>query len=87
MDENNLYYSVDGDGQIISVNLHSAEQKTLCTISQDAIWGMIGDRIYNRVSNNNIYYFIDVNTGEISHSNLVNKSLGWSIEIIAKTSD
>lgn len=87
VDENNLYYSVDGDGQIISVNLHSSEQKTLCTISQDAIWGMIGDRIYTRDSNDSTYYFIDVNTGEISHSSLVNKSLGWSIEIIAETSD
>ena len=85
VDENNLYYSADGDGLIVSVNLHSAEQKTLCTISQDAIWGMVGDRIYTRDGNDSTYYFIDVDTGEISHSGLVNRSLGWGIEIVAET--
>ncbi len=86
-DENNLYYSADGEGSILSINLHSAEQKTLCAISQDSIWGMIGDQIYTRDSNDYTYYFIDVNTGEVSHSGLVNRSLGWSLDIIAEAGD
>ena len=87
VDGNKLYFSVIGDGSITSVDLRSGEQKELCKIAQDFIWGMVGDKLYTRDSSDYTYYFIDVNTGEISHSGLVNKSLGWSLEIITETDD
>lgn len=84
VDKNKLYFSVSGDGSITSVDLHSGEQTVLCTISQDSIWGIVGDKLYTRDGKDCTYYFIDVNTGKISHSGLVNKSLGWSLDIIAE---
>ena len=87
VDENKLYYSVSGDGKIISVDLRTAEQNTLCTISQDSIWGILGDRIYTRDDDDRTLYFINTDTGEISHCGLVNQSTGWSLEIIAATDD
>lgn len=86
-DGNNLYYSVSGEGNIISVDLRTAEQKTLCTIPQDSIWGIVGGRLYTRDADDKTYYFIDVNTGEISHCGLVDKSLGYSLDIIAEAGD
>lgn len=87
VDGNNLYFSVIGDGSITRVELRSGEQTELCKISQDAIWGLVGDKLYTRDDSDGTYYFIDVNTGEISHSGLVNKSLGWSLDIIAEAGD
>lgn len=87
VDENKLYFSVIGDGSITSVDLRNGEQKELCKISQDSIWGMVGGKLYTRDSSDYTYYFIDVNTGEISHSGLVNKSLGWSLDVIAEAGD
>lgn len=87
VDENKLYFSVIGDGSITSVDLRNGEQKELCKISQDSIWGMVGDKLYTRDSSDYTYYFIDVNTGTISHSGLVNKSLGWSLDIISEAGD
>ncbi len=86
-DGNNLYYSVIGEGKIISVDLRTAEQKTLCTLFQDSIWGMVGERLYTRDAADKTYYFIDGNTGEVSHCGLVDKSLGYSLDIIAETED
>lgn len=87
MDENKLYFSVIGDGSITSVDIHSGEQAELCKIPQNSIFGMIGNKLYTWDSSDNTYFFIDVNTGEINHSGLVSKFLGWSLEIIASTGD
>lgn len=86
VDENNLYFSVIGDGSITRVDLHSGEQTELCKISQDSIWGLVGEKLYTRDESNYTYYFIDVNTGEIIHSGLLN-NLGWNLDIIAEVGD
>lgn len=83
--EGKLYLGTDG--KIISVDLQTAAQSTLCAISQDSIWGIVGDRLYTRDGEDSTYYFIDVNTGEISHCGLVDRSTGASLKIIAFTSD
>lgn len=87
VDNNKLYFSVTGDGSITSVDIRSGQQTELCKTSQDSIWGLVGDKLYTRDESNYTYYFIDVNTGEINHSRLVNKSLGWSLDIIAEAGD
>lgn len=68
VDTKMLYYSVIGDGQIVSVDLKTGEQKILCKLSQDAIWGMCGDRLYTRDDNDRTLYFISTDTGEMQTS-------------------
>lgn len=87
VDGNKLYFAVDGSGSIVSVDLRTGEEATLCAIAKNAIGGMIGDKLYCYDSSDHTYRFIDVNTGEISHSGLVNKTTGWSLEFIAEFGD
>lgn len=87
VDGNKLYFAVYGSGSIVSVDLRTGEEATLCTIAENSIWGMIGDRLYSYDSSDHTYRFIDVNTGEISHSGLVNKTTGWGLKFIAEFGD
>lgn len=87
VDGNKLYFAVDGSGSIVSVDLRTGEEATLCTIAKNSIWGMIGDKLYCYDSSDHTYRFVDVNTGEISHSGLVNKTTGGSLEFIAEFGD
>ena len=48
---------------------------------------MIGDKLYCYDSSDHTYNFVDVNTGEISHSGLVNKTTGWGLSFIADIGD
>lgn len=87
---NMMYISNSGTGEIRSVDLFTGEEKTLCSLPQNSIYGMIGDKLccYDWSGNKDYtFYYVDVNTGEISHSSLVNKSLGWSLEFRAELVD
>lgn len=86
VDRDKLYFAVHGSGSIIRVDLRTGEEATLCNIAENSIGGMIGDRLYCYGSGHT-YYFVDVNTGEISHSGLVNKTTGWSLTLIAEFGD
>ncbi len=85
--ENQLYFSVDGSGCIVRVDLDTGEESELCRITSNLIWGMTGDRLYCYDSSDHSYRFVDVHTGEISHCRLVNKTTGWSINIVAEIGD
>lgn len=87
VDKRQLYYSVSGEGKITSVDLQTAEQKTLCTISQDSIMGIIGEQLYTVDDNDKTLYFINTESGSISHCGLVEKTIGTSLKIIAATSN
>ena len=78
-----LYYSVSGEGRIVSVDLLTAEEKTLCTTPNDSIWGTVGDRIYTRDSTDNSLCFINTATGRISRCGLTDRSTGTCLKIIA----
>ncbi len=84
VDSDKLYFSVDGSGSIVNVDLHTGEEAVLCTIAENLISGMIGDKLYCYDSSDCTYFFVDVNTGEISHSGLVNKTTGWGLHFIAE---
>lgn len=86
-DEDRLYVSVDGSGCILSVDLHTGEEKTLCMLEENLIWGRMGDKLYCYDSSDYSYRFVDVNTGEISQSRLVNKTTGWSLDFLAEIGD
>lgn len=82
-----LYISSSDSQNIDSLNITNGEKKTLCTLSQNLIMGSIGDilccRTWN-LSQDFTYYFVNVNTGEVRHSSLVNKCNGWSLEFRAE---
>lgn len=86
-----LYVGPEGSNEIIGVDAATGEQRTVCTLSQNNIWGTVGNMLYCRewysqtAQADYTYYFVNVNTGEIHHSGLVNKSLGWSLDIKAET--
>lgn len=87
VDGNKLYFAAFGSGSIVSVDLRTGEEATLCTIAKNSIGGVIGDRLYCYDNSDHTYRFVDVNTGEISHSGLVNKTTGWSLSFIAEFGD
>lgn len=85
---NNLYISFIDNGQIISVNVATGEERLLVTHPQNYITGTIGNMLCCQNLNSSAdpsYYFIDTDTGEIRHSDLVNKTLGWSLDLVAET--
>lgn len=87
VDSHHLYYSVTGKGVITRVDLQTGEQSALCTISQDAIWGMVGDQLYTRDERDRTLYFIDTATGAIRHCGLREKSMGSTLQFLAENPD
>lgn len=82
-----LYFAVDGSGRIVNVDLYTGQEAVLCKITKNLIWGTIGDKLYCYDSSDCTYNFVDVNTGKISHSGLVNKTTGWGLNLIAEIGD
>lgn len=86
---NALYVSF-GDGSIKEINLDNGQERSVCSQPGKYYYldCIIGDKLCcsdfsGQGDFDRTYYFIDRNTGEISHSGLVNKSLGWSLEFRA----
>ncbi len=86
----NALYVSSGDGSIKEINLDSGQERSVCSQPGKYYYldCIIGDRLCcsdfsGQGDFDRTYYFIDRNTGEISHSGLVNKSLGWSLEFRA----
>ena len=85
--EKYLYFSKEGDGEIIKIDLKTGEKNSFVKLSQNAIARSIGDKImcYEYSFNDKTLYFVDKNTGKISHSKLVNKTVGRTLDIIAES--
>ena len=86
-DENNLYFSKDGDKKIIKIDLNTGKNIVFANINQNCIWEIIGDKLLCRefALKDKSSYFIDLNTGDISSSNLKNKTTGSVLQIIAES--
>lgn len=83
-----LYLSFDGSEEIIGVDTATGEERTAASLPQTYIWGTLGDMLYCHswdLMSDHTCYFVNPKTGEIHHSGLVNKSLGWSLDIMAET--
>lgn len=83
-----LYISLRDSKKILAVNVSTGEETLLCTHPQNYIVGTLGNMLCCQNLNtftDPTYYFVDTDTGEIRHSELVNKSLGWSLELVAET--
>ncbi len=83
---NQLYISDEGEGVLKAVDLRDGSERILCRQENDffRIWYIIGDKLCCKNKDTDAtFYYVDIHTGEISHSALVNKSLGWSLEFRA----
>ena len=86
IEENMMYYSNSDEKVIKSVDLNTGTEKEICTLKQNFISHIIANYLCCESldsANDCTLYFVDINTGKISHSRLVNKSLGWTLEIRA----
>lgn len=83
-----LYCSLATDGSIKEMNLDTGAERSVYSEPGRYYYlnCMMGDKLCcSDYSGDDwdTYYYIDKNTGEVSHSMLVNKSLGWSLEFKA----
>lgn len=84
---NMLYLACFESGQIKSIDLLTGEEKELAALAKGYIHHMFGDVLCLDAweeKNDSTFYYLDINTGNIQHSKLVNKSLGWSLEFRAE---
>lgn len=83
---NILYVSYSDNGSVKSVDLNSGDEKALCTLKNNYLYDVIGDKLCCHSwdwNSDYTFYYVDVNTGETRHSGLVNKCNGWSLEFCA----
>ena len=85
VDEKNLYYNIDGNSKILKIDLKTGKEETLANLSSVWVDQVIDNKLLciTNSGKNPISYFIDVDTGKMTESKLVNKSTGFSIEIIS----
>lgn len=86
IDGNMLYLSSSGDGIVRGMDLKTGEEQVICSRSGGFYYLLkkIGDKLCcHNETWDYTYDYIDVNTGEVSHSSLVNKSTGWILELKA----
>lgn len=85
-----LYVSEESTGTIEKIDLRSGEQTTLASVSQSNICGMIGEKLICRtwdMTEDYSLYFVDVDSGAVSHCGLVNKYNGWALEVMGETEE
>lgn len=82
--DNLLYASTAADNSVRSINFETGEEKVLYQKEGEYYYllDMVGDKIQCHLPDDyETFYYMDKNTGQVSHSSQVNKSLGWSLEI------
>ena len=84
-----LYYSKDGSNEVLKIDLKTGKSNVLAKLSQNYISMIIGDKILCQeyASQDTTSYFVDTNTGKVSHSSLINKTVKNSLDIIAVSGD
>lgn len=85
--DNILYLSYGKEGSIKGINLDSGEEKELCKLENCWLYKTLDDKLCCTawdLANDPTYYYVDIHTGEISHSGLVNKFTGWSLEFLVE---
>ena len=74
IEENMMYYSNSDEKVIKSVDLNTGTEKEICTLKQNFISHIIANYLCCESldsANDCTLYFVDINTGKISHSRLV----------------
>lgn len=86
---NSLYCSMTEGGSVKEIDLETGGQRNIYSEPGRYyyLFCMMGDKLccmnHSGDDWDHTYYYIDKNTGEMSHSPLVNKTLGWSLEFKA----
>lgn len=85
-----LYESKEGKEEIRQINLKTGEKKVLAKFKNNNLMGVYDDVICCRswdMTGDQTLYFVDRKDGSVSHCKLVNKSVGWALEIRGETKD
>lgn len=83
-----LYYSSDENQNIEVLDINTGEKKTLCTLPQNLILDTLGDTLCCRdwnLSEDPTWYFVNIKTGAITKTPLVNLRNGWSLDFRGET--
>lgn len=84
-----LYISSDENQDIEEINMKTGQKKKLCSLPQNLIMDVLGDTLCCRdwdLTKDHKWYFVNTKTGGITHSELVNKCNGWSLDFQGETS-
>lgn len=84
-----LYVSLEKQGVIRKVDLKTGKAEKLVKLKHNFIAGTISDTLCCRAWDQTKpqYYFVNVRTGKVSHSTLVNKCNGWDLDIRGEAGD
>ena len=82
-----LYVSVEGEDCIRQIDLQTGESTILANLKNSYIYCCFQDVICcsDWTGKDDSFYFVNREDGSVSHSGLVNKSLGWSLEFRGET--
>lgn len=83
--DGNMLYTSCADGSVKAIDLSTGAEREICRRGGGSyLYRKIGNRLCcDSSSEDGTFDYIDIDTGEVSHSSLVNKSLGWSLEFRA----
>lgn len=79
-----LYVSAAADGKIEAIDMKTGEKETLCSLPQSCIMETLGDVLCCRdwdLTADHTWYFVDTESGKVSHCTLVNQCNGWELEL------
>ncbi|MDY2628167.1 MAG: hypothetical protein SOW08_07615 [Lachnospiraceae bacterium] len=85
---NCLYLSRKQDGSVKAVDLDTGKERQLASLTNSCIFTVVGDRLCCHSwdwTDDKTFYYVDTKTGEVSHSGLVNRLNGWSLELRGET--
>lgn len=85
-----LYLSSEENQNIEELNIKTGEKKTLCTLPQNLIMDTLGDMLCCRdwsLAGNPTWYFVNIKTGAITKTLLVNLCNGWSLDFRGETEE
>lgn len=85
-----LYVSIKEDRKILKIDLGNGKAEILAKLDQGFIEGVLSDKLCCRswdMQKDQTFYFVDLQTGKVDHSTLVNKRNGWSLELIGESGD
>lgn len=90
--KNGSFYVSDYENNCIwSIHLSSGKKEKLASLSQNYIFGAFEDSICcwsnDGLDKDSTMYFVDMETGEVKHSTLTNRSLGWALDLLADAGD
>lgn len=81
-----MYISTSDSKDIMALDIKTGKKKLICSLANNQIMYHVGEMLWCLgwdLTKDNMYYFVNTKTGKVSHSPLVNKNNGWSLEIRA----